>query len=162
MQASYHATVASETLIDVQLLTHPVDAVGFDPFPQPAGAECVFLGRTRREQHPRHGPLRRLSYEAYAPMARKQLDALARDAAVRFGCLAVRVHHAVGEVPPGGASVLVQVVCAHRAEAFEACRFLIDRLKATAPIWKREEWADGTTWSEGVVVDATEPPGGSP
>ncbi len=70
----------------------------------------------------------------------------------------VRIHHAVGEVPVGEASVLVQVVCGHRAKAFEACRFLIDRLKATAPIWKQELWADGTSWSKGTPVDLQEPP----
>ena len=53
----------------------------------------------------------------------------------------------------GDASVLVQVACGHRAESFEACRFLIDALKAQVPIWKREEWADGTTWSEGTPAE---------
>jgi molybdopterin synthase catalytic subunit len=72
----------------------------------------------------------------------------------KFGCLAVRMHHALGEVPPGEASVLVQVVCGHRDMAFAACRFLIDELKAKAPIWKREQWTDGSTWSAGQVVTA--------
>jgi molybdopterin synthase catalytic subunit len=85
-------------------------------------------------------------------MAMKMLEALARNAVQKHGCFAVRIHHALGEVPPGEASVLVQVACPHRAAAFEACRFLIDRLKAEAPIWKREVWADSTTWSAGVPV----------
>ena len=140
-------------ILDVQILDHPVEAQSFDPFPQPAGGECIFLGRTRLEHHDEHGALTRLGYEAYAPMAEKVLTKLAGEAAARFGCLAVRIHHAIGDVPPGEASVLVQVVTGHRAEAFDACRFLIDRLKLEAPIWKREQWADGTTWSPGAPVE---------
>ena len=138
--------------IDVQIVEHPVAMVAVEPFPPQAGAECVFLGRTRSEVHPRHGPLARLSYHAYVPLANRTHGELAEHAARQFGCRMVRIHHAVGEVPLGAASVLVQVICDHRAKAFEACRFLIDRLKETAPIWKQELWADGTSWSEGTPV----------
>ncbi|MHC5023958.1 MAG: molybdenum cofactor biosynthesis protein MoaE [Planctomycetota bacterium] len=143
-----------EVSIDVRLLDHPVEARPWDPFPPGAGAECVFLGRTRLERHPEHGLLTRLSYEAYRPMAERVLQDLAARAAARFGCLAIRLHHAIGEVPPGAASVLVQVAAAHREEAFAAARFLIDSLKQEAPIWKREAWADGSTWSAGAAVSA--------
>lgn len=141
-------------VIDVQLMRAPVQPLPIAPFPQPAGAECMFLGRTRAEAHARHGELVRLSYEAYEPMAERVLRDLAQAAIERFSCLFVRVHHALGEVPIGEASVLVQVVAGHRDGAFRACRFLIDELKATAPIWKREEWADGTTWASGTPVHA--------
>lgn len=143
-----------EPILDIRLCEHPVRAEPFDPFPQPAGAECVFLGRTRDETHPAHGKLTRLSYEAYRDMALRVMTDLAQTAADRHECLAIRLLHAVGNVPPGEASVLVQVVAGHRAEAFEACRLLIDRLKEVAPIWKREEWEDGTTWSQGRPVDS--------
>jgi molybdopterin synthase catalytic subunit len=144
-----------EPFIEVRLLDEPAGPVPFEPFPTAAGGECVFLGRTRLETHPEHGPLVRLSYEAYRPMAERTLRDIAAKAVERFGCLAVRVHHALGPVEPGAASVLVQVACGHRAESFEACRFIIDALKAEAPIWKREEWADGTTWSEGSPAGAS-------
>lgn len=137
--------------IEIRLLDRPVDYVPIDgDLLQGGGGECVFLGRTRRDTHPQHGQLVRLSYEAYASMAENVLRRLAQQAIDRFGCLFVRIHHALGEVPPDKASVLVQTVCAHRAEAFDACRFLIGELKFSAPIWKREEWADGMTWSPGV------------
>lgn len=138
--------------IEVRLVEHPVAAAPLDPFPQPAGAECVFIGRTRDETHPEHGPLRRLSYDAYRPMALDVLRGIADRAVAEHGCLAIRIHHALGDVAPGEASVLVQVVTGHRDAAFAACRFLIDRLKAEAPIWKRQEWADGHAWSEGTTV----------
>ena len=143
-------------LLDIALLDRPVEYAPFDPVPPGSGGECVFLGRTRPDVHPEHGPLRRLTYEAYRPMAERVLGDLARAAAARCGLHAVRLHHALGEVPVGAASVLVQVVSEHRGNAFEACRFLIDALKSEAPIWKREEWSDGSTWSEGTAVRAPE------
>lgn len=139
-------------VLDVQILDRPVQALDVAPFPGNAGAECVFLGRSRADEHPCHGRLVKLVYSAYAPLAQSTLRDLAEQAAARFDCRVVRVHHALGEVPVGQASVLVQVVTAHRDQAFEACRFLIDRLKATAPIWKKEHWSDGTTWSAGQPV----------
>lgn len=116
----------------------------------------MFLGRTRRERHARHGELRTLVYEAYQPLAVQVLRAMADEAVTRWGCLAVRIHHTVGEVPLGEASVLVQVACPHRDHAFAACRFLIDELKSRAPIWKREQWQDGSTWSRGSPVAVEE------
>ncbi|MEO0515394.1 MAG: molybdenum cofactor biosynthesis protein MoaE [Planctomycetota bacterium] len=135
----------------------PVAAIDLPMFPglpgfPGAGGECVFLGRTRGETHPAHGPLRRLDYEAYAPMVEKLLDQLARELAAAHGCAAIRMVHATGPVAVGEASVVIQTLTAHRAEAFAACRAGIDRLKAELPIWKREIWEDGQTFVEGAVV----------
>jgi molybdopterin synthase catalytic subunit len=149
--------VPEQVAIDVQLLNHPVQFVAFDPFPEHCGGECVFLGRTRADRHPVHGLLWRLSYEAYGSMAVALLTTLAQQAIEQFRCTAVRIHHALGDVPVGQASVLVHVVSGHRGQAFDACRFLIDRLKLEIPIWKREIWADGSTWSRGEQVTAKEP-----
>ncbi|MCA9290190.1 MAG: molybdenum cofactor biosynthesis protein MoaE [Phycisphaerales bacterium] len=146
------------TIIDVRLVDGPAEPETFDPFPQPCGAECIFVGRTRLEHHPEHGALVRLSYEAYRPMALKVLEDLATGAAAQFDCRAVRIVHALGPVPPGAGSVVVQVACGHRGASFDACRHLIDALKKAAPIWKREEWADGTTWSEGTPATPTSEP----
>lgn len=148
--------------VDVQLLDEPVRPLALEGMPEHSGGECIFLGRTRADDHDEHGRLRRLSYEAYRPMAERVLLDLAARATAQYECLGVRIHHALGEVPVGSASVLVQVMCAHRGEAFDACRFLIDALKKEAPIWKREEWADGSTWSEGNVVDLPPDPGETP
>jgi molybdopterin synthase catalytic subunit len=140
--------------IDIQLRNGPVEYTSFEKLPEHAGGECAFLGRTRRDRHPQFGVLKQLSYDAYPAMAEDVLRQLSHAAVAQFQCLAVRVHHALGEVPVGEASVLVQVATAHRAAAFEACRFLIDELKTKVPIWKREIWSDGHTWSEGHVVNA--------
>lgn len=146
---------AAKPLIDIRLTDGPVEVGTIDPFPPDAGAECVFLGRTRAETHPQHGELVRLEYEAHASMAVDVLRRLADRAVERFGCRAVRLLHAVGPVAVGEASVLVQIAGGHRAEAFEAARFLIDQLKREAPIWKHEAWERGRTWAQGTPIDAS-------
>jgi len=139
-------------VIDVRLVDHPVDAAPLPSFPADCGAECVFLGRTRAGTHAEHGPLVELTYEAHPALATSGLATLAGRAVREHGARAVRLLHATGPVPVGSASVLVQVACGHRAEAFAACRMLIDELKKSVPIWKREVWADGSTWAAGVPL----------
>ncbi|MEX0775297.1 MAG: molybdenum cofactor biosynthesis protein MoaE [Phycisphaeraceae bacterium] len=116
------------------------------------GAEACFLGRTRAEIHPQFGALQRLEYEAYGPMAARLLDEMARTAALQWGAHAVRLVHASGIVPVGEPSIVIQVATPHRAEAFGACRDLIERIKHELPIWKREIWEHGTTFVEGCCV----------
>jgi molybdopterin synthase catalytic subunit len=137
--------------VQTGLVDGPVQAVAM-PWPDGCGGEAVFLGRTRRETHPTLGPLHRLSYEVYPEMVLKLMDAMARDAAGKFGCRAVRLVHARGEVPIGAASVVIQVATPHRGEAFAACRYLIDRLKHELPIWKRELWERGETYVHGCCA----------
>lgn len=141
----------SESAIDILFTSGPVEYLA-PPVMAAGGGECVFLGRTRGEVHDRHGSLQMLRYTAYESMARRVLESLAGVAVKDHGALFVRIHHSMGQVPVGQASVLIQVVCGHRDKAFDACRMLIDRLKSEAPIWKSEVWADGTTWSRGLEV----------
>lgn len=117
------------------------------------GAECIFIGRTRRETHPEHGDLERLEYEMYEPMVSRLLSEMAHNAATRWNCGAVRIVHAKGPVGLGEASVVIQVLTPHRADAFEACHHLIDRLKQELPVWKREIWQRGETFVEGWSVN---------
>jgi molybdopterin synthase catalytic subunit len=113
------------------------------------GAVALFLGTTRDH----HGGRRvvRLAYEAYAPMALAALARIEHEAASRFAIAACRIVHRLGEVPPAHASVAVVVTAAHRAAAFDACRWAMDEVKRSAPIWKQEhfdggeaEWVPGT------------------
>lgn len=138
-------------MIYVSLHPGAVDIAALD-WPGDCGAEGVFVGRTRDETHAEFGPLVRLEYEVYEPMAVKLLDAMAREAVERFGCRAVRLVHARGPVAPGEASVVVQVATPHRGESFAACRYLIDRLKHELPIWKHEIWKNGRTFVEGCCA----------
>lgn len=109
------------------------------------GAIVTFVGVTRDESHPTHGSLKYLAYEAYDSMARSQLMKLAGIAIERREAGRVAIVHRVGAVPPGDPSVVIGVACAHRAEAFEACRWLIDTIKRDVPIWKKDVFADGET-----------------
>jgi len=111
------------------------------------GAVVVFDGIVRN--HSRERKTLYLDYEAYEEMALKQLDELARQARDRFGVRHVTLVHRLGRVEIGETSVLIVVSSAHRAQAFDACRWLIDTLKLTVPIWKKETFADGAVWAPG-------------
>jgi len=137
--------------VEITLTQHPVQAGGLPACPA-GGAEVIFLGRTRAEHHDVHGPLDHLDYEVHTPLATSTLQALATEAVERWTLHAVRIQHAAGKVGPRDASVCIEVLAGHRAEGFDACRWLIDALKAQVPIWKREVWADGTTWVDGTPV----------
>ena len=115
-----------------------------------SGAVAVFVGTTRRETNASGRELIALEYEAYREMAEDQMRQLAEEARRRWPIGRIVMLHRTGIVKIGEPSVLVAVSTPHRAEAFEACRFLIDKLKAQATIWKKEVWGDGTTsWVEG-------------
>jgi molybdopterin synthase catalytic subunit len=87
-----------------------------------------------------------LTYEAFEPMALSVLDAIADEIEERFGVRRLAIVHRVGDVEVGESSVLIVVAAAHRAEAFDACRYAIEELKARAPIWKSERFEDGSVW----------------
>ena len=142
------AAAGSSARIETGLQAGPV-AQGDLPWPDDCGGEACFVGRTRGEDHPEYGPLVRLEYEAYAPMAERVLRDMAETAARRFGLGAVRMIHSIGAVDPGEGSVIIQVAAPHRAEAFDGCRYLIDTLKRALPVWKREIWQRGETFVEG-------------
>lgn len=135
------------------LTNQPVSPLGFSVHGA-TGAEVIFLGRTREEQHPTHGALQHLAYDAHHLLARQTMGILLEEAIARWPLHAARVQHATGTVRPGEASVCIEVFAAHRAEGFEACRWLIDTLKKRVPIWKKEVWSDGTTWAEGTPIQA--------
>jgi molybdopterin synthase catalytic subunit len=109
-----------------------------------AGATVTFLGTTRNENAGRD--VIRLEYEAYARMAAAEMRRLGEQAARRWPLRRVAIVHRIGVVPVGEASVGIAVSAGHRAEAFAACHWLIDRLKEIVPIWKREHFRGGQVW----------------
>lgn len=109
-----------------------------------AGAIVVFLGTTRVHNEGRR--VIRLEYEAFGGMAEREMRALVGQARRRWRVCRVAMAHRTGVVPVGQVSVGVAVSSGHRAEAFAACRWLIDRLKKTVPIWKREHFRGGRVW----------------
>lgn len=111
-----------------------------------AGAVDVFIGTVRN--HNNAQTVVRLEYEAYAPMALKKMEELADEARRRWPVEALALVHRVGRLEIGDVAVVVAVATPHRAESFEACRWLIDTLKQTVPIWKKEVYSTGEEWLE--------------
>jgi molybdopterin synthase catalytic subunit len=111
------------------------------------GAVCLFDGIVR--DNTRGRATLHLDYEAYEEMALKQMHALRDDAIARFGVHEIAIVHRLGRLFVGETSVLIAVSSAHRGAAFDACRYVIDTLKKTVPIWKREQFADGAVWADG-------------
>ena len=107
-----------------------------------AGAVVTFSGVTREVE--------RLEYEAYSEMAEERMAAIAAEALARHGLCAAAVEHRVGEVPLSEPSVIVAVSAPHRSEAFAGAREIIDRVKAEAPIWKKEIEGDEGRWVDGT------------
>jgi molybdopterin synthase catalytic subunit len=114
------------------------------------GGTALFVGTTRSPNQGR--VVDELEYEAYAELAEPELERVARKAAATHGLGAVYLAHRTGVVPAAEPSVIVAASAPHRAEAFAGCRELIDELKATVPIWKKERWAGGGEWV-GVPAD---------
>jgi len=133
----------------VQLTRERIDARALaDRIKRPEdGATVVFEGIVRDNSRGRRTLY--LDYEAYEEMARKQLDDLAAQALARFEVREVCVVHRLGRLQIGETSVAIVVSSAHRAAAFDACRWMIDTLKKTVPIWKKEYFEDGAVWAEG-------------
>jgi molybdopterin synthase catalytic subunit len=111
------------------------------------GAVAIFEGIVRDNSRGRRTLY--LDYEAYESMAINEMQRLAQAALERFAIRDVRLVHRLGQLAIGEASVLIVVASAHRGAAFEACRWLIDTLKKTVPIWKKEYFEDGAVWADG-------------
>jgi MoaE-MoaD fusion protein len=127
-----------------------------DEIKQPEdGATVVFEGIVRN--HTRGRRTLFLDYEAYPEMALKQMETLASQALSRFSVRDVVMVHRLGRLQIGETSVAIVVASAHRTAAFEACRWLIDTLKRTVPIWKKEYFEDGAVWADGEPFPADIP-----
>jgi molybdopterin synthase catalytic subunit/molybdopterin converting factor small subunit len=154
-EAAQLASGAAEKANEFTALTRePFDAPALIAAAKRAqdGAVVVFDGIVRDNSRGRR--TLHLDYEAYEDMAAKQLRSLASEARSRFGVRHVTIVHRLGRLQIGETSVLIIVASAHRAQAFDACRWVIDTLKKTVPIWKKETFADGAVWAAGEPFPA--------
>jgi MoaE-MoaD fusion protein len=119
------------------------------------GAAVLFDGIVRNNTRGRRTLY--LDYEAYEEMALKQLEGLVEQAISQFGVRDIRIVHRLGRLQIGETSVLIVVASAHRGKAFDACRWVIDALKRTVPIWKKEYFEDGAVWADGEPFPAEIP-----
>jgi molybdopterin synthase catalytic subunit len=136
---SAHASLQREPLDAAALLAQIKD--GED------GAVCLFDGVVRNNTRGRRTLY--LEYDAYPAMALAEMEKLALHALSALAVRDLRIVHRIGRIEIGQSSVLIVVASAHRAAAFDACRWLIDSLKKTVPIWKKEFFADGAAWADG-------------
>lgn len=111
------------------------------------GAVCVFDGIVRNNTRGRQTLF--LDYSAYEEMALSQMQALAETASANFGVRDVAIVHRLGRLEIGDTSILIAVAAAHRGATFDACRWIIDTLKKTVPVWKKEHFVDGAVWVDG-------------
>lgn len=121
------------------------------------GAVVVFDGVVRDNTRGRKTLY--LDYEAYEEMALAEMKKLAREASTRFAVDRIGIMHRLGRLEIGESSIVIVVTSAHRAAAFDACRWLIDTLKRTVPVWKKEHFADGAIWTDGEPFPAELQPG---
>jgi len=115
------------------------------------GALTTFIGLVR--DHNAGQRVRWIDYEAHVPLARTVFARIGREARDRWPDAEVAIHHRTGRVEVGEASVVIAAASAHRADAFAACRFAIERVKQIAPVWKHEHFDGGEVWIEGATAD---------
>jgi len=132
--------------LDLQALTAAIakEASG-------AGAVAGFTGLVRDHNQGRR--VRFLEYEAYEPLAVRALDLIVTEAREMWPDARLAVHHRIGRIEIGDASIIIVAASAHRAHAFAACRYAIERVKQIVPIWKHEHFEGGEVWLEGAVAD---------
>ena len=115
------------------------------------GAVTAFVGLVRNENGGRQ--VLWLEYEAYEPLAEKAFARIDEEAGERWPSIGLAIHHRIGRLEIGDASVVIAAASPHRAEAFAACRYAIERIKQIVPIWKHEQFEGGDTWIEGATAN---------
>ena len=132
--------------INILLSEKPLDVKHCTEFVQrpDCGGINVFIGTVRNNTKGRG--VTRLEFEAYAPMAISEMRKIAEEACRRWDVQRIAVHHRTGVLDIGEIPVVISVACPHRKASFEACQFVIDTLKETVPIWKKEVYEDGQIW----------------
>jgi molybdopterin synthase catalytic subunit len=118
------------------------------------GAIATFVGTVRASNQGRQ--VVRLEYEAFEPLALRAFGTIADEVERRWPSVRMALHHRTGPVVLGEASVMIAAASPHRAEAFEACRYVIERVKQIAPVWKREFFEGGDVWLEGATADPSD------
>ena len=121
------------------------DATGAD------GAVTSFVGLVRQDNLGRK--VAHLDYEAYEPLAVRGLERIVDEAKANWPSARLGVHHRIGRLELGEASIVIVAASAHRADAFSACRYTIERVKQIVPIWKHEHFEGGDVWIEGATAD---------
>ena len=157
MRAWEQAAILAKMVVSSFVVTHDPLAVDDviasveDGAAPAAGAIASFLGQVRGENLGRR--VVRLEYEGYEPLAVKAFQRISKEARERWSDAQLAIHHRLGTLEVGEASVAIAAASPHRAEAFATCRYAIERIKQIAPIWKHEYFEGGDVWVEGATAD---------
>ena len=139
--------VAANELIWVDVTDEPIVVQALSSFvADPAAGSTVVFSGTVRDHSTGRVDVSRLEYEAYGGVASAKIAEIVNDAFREWSILRVAAVHRVGSLDVGEPAVCVAVSSAHRADGFEACRYIIDQLKSRVPIWKKEHWPGGAEW----------------
>jgi molybdopterin synthase catalytic subunit len=139
--------VAARDSVWIDVTEVPIDTRALAAFvADPAAGSVVVFSGTVRDHSPGRKDVSRLEYEAYGGVASEKITEIVNDAYEQWPILKVAAVHRVGSLDVGEPAVCVAVSSAHRADSFEACRFIIDQLKSRVPIWKKEHWPGGAEW----------------
>ena len=125
--------------------------LGSHPTAGADGAVVTFLGLVRNHNVGRR--VRYLEYEAYEPLAVKAFERIAAESGERWPSARIALHHRIGRLDIGEASIVIVVRSPHRGDAYAACRYAIERVKQIAPVWKHEHFDGGEVWIEGATAD---------
>jgi molybdopterin synthase catalytic subunit len=136
--------------LDLSALVEAVTAAQAAQGGPNAGAIASFLGTVRSPNQGRR--VLHLDYEAYEPLAMRVFERIRDEVALEWPDAVIALHHRIGRLGVGEVSVAIVVASLHRAAAFAACRYVIERVKQVAPIWKRESFEGGDVWVEGAVA----------
>lgn len=131
---------------EISITDQPLDAGSIIEkviVPESGGIDA-FIGTVRN--HTKGKEVLHLEYEAYIPMAEKEIENILNSTAEQWKVYSTIVHHRIGHLGIGEKAIVIAVSAAHRAEAFEACRFIIEEVKKSVPIWKKEIFKDGEVW----------------
>jgi len=133
-------------MVDIRLTDQLLSSKVCEQFIQDdkAGGHVIFIGTVRN--HTSNRNVLHLEFEAYAPMAKKEMEKIATSALSKYDVLHVAIHHRTGKLEIGEIPVIIGVSSAHRKAAFEACEYCIDTLKERVPIWKKEYFENGEVW----------------
>ena len=133
-------------MIEIQITDQPLDVSGIyeQALSEDAGAVNMFIGTVRKKTANRD--VVRLEYEAYESMAASEMNKIAQDASNKWPVKNIIIHHRYGNLTIRDKAVVIAVSTPHRKDSFEACQYIIDTLKETLPIWKKEVFSDGQEW----------------
>jgi molybdopterin synthase catalytic subunit len=137
-------TLITADPLDLAVIVRLVEGAG-------SGAVTSFLGLVRDHNQGRR--VTHLIYEAYEPLAVRALERIVDESHERWPSVALAIHHRIGRLEIGEASVAIAAASRHRADAFSACRYAIERIKQIVPIWKHEYFEGGDMWIEGATAD---------